>query len=664
MPETTLSIVESLFANNGQPEQPVDFEWRLICKRGHPFLLLLPGVTKARRGLNLYSAHRRLAKIWRALLPAMLQMPAAKLFPRIHFRADASSDLMQFLAQQAGMPATSISLVGIKVSEVEQRSRLMLLLCDESNRPTRVIKVGLNADGKIAIEREADLLSQLPPHMLGCVRMTGRLTTPTLSALATDYFPGAIPHDDAGMEHLFHAWLNPEPPVLLEELPTWRELAAAAVTADPVIWRDFHALLAGKKIRTTLYHGDFAPWNVRVVNSQNLQAFDWERGQRWGIPGWDWFHFVIQTSILAKGYSSERIAVELEQVIRSERFRKYAVAAGISDIVQPLVLAYLLHQHWVVKPGEGRHATFELFEFLSAHWQLKTALPPAPALPRPVSARSGLLATVRAQLKTTVGQWCDLFWEPSLNSIIPPSFRAQLRAHWRSIFITALLLVAIATVQYHSNTHLIFLPFYVAVCAFITMRIDRRWGALTATIAAVVAPVLVSVKDARFQLLEIMIWNTSMRFFILQLCVLFVDRIYRQKDFFSRRAVNAPAPKLADVWVTIVLAVLLFTAIVGMDYITDPHLIFIPLYLLPCMMFTLVLNLPWGIAAALFAAIMSALVQYVTGKSGDYTLATVFGWNLAMRFAVFLLVITLLDRIRKGSILFHAAPPQNPSGRA
>lgn len=77
-----------------------------------------------------------------------------------------------------------------------------------------------------------------------------------------------------------------------------------------------------------------------------------------------------------------------------------------------------------------------------------------------------------------------------------------------------------------------------------------------------------------------------------------------------------------------------------------------PLYLFPCMITTLVFNLRWGIATTALAAVTDVFLQSY-GDSRFQTLE-IFGWNLLMRFILFLLVIVLLDRIRRENILFSA----------
>ena len=646
-----LPTIETLFVGNGRPRQTVHFDWRLIRRKRQPFLLLPTVTPNVRVGLELYSAQRRRAKIWRALLPLLFRTPAVSLLERVHFEADAGSEIMQFLAWQSGVPATRMQTFAIKFGGIAQQwSRLVLLLCDETRRPVSVVKVGLDPTGCEVTDREADLLEKLSPHTLGCIRLTGRLNTPALSAFATAYFPGDSPGNDAGMEQLFHAWLSPGPPVPLAGLETWRVLAAEAAKANSGTWQVLSAALAGKTVRTTLYHGDFAPWNIRAVNARNLRIFDWERGQLQGIPGWDWFHFFVQTAILARRLSVERVAAEVEQLLHSDRFKKYAVEAGISDFAQPLLLAYLLHQKWVIKPMEGGKKTAELFELLSNRWQMT---PPVPATAPTEIPSSGFWAGTVFQLKSAATQLSNLFWEPSLTAKNQPLLRTQFLRHWPVILLAGLMLAGVATAQYFTNAHLLFLPFYLVPCALLTWKVDRRWGTLIATAAAVAGPLVMNAKDTGFHKPDVMVWNMIMRFFTLQMCVLLMGEIHKQKELSRRHAApDHPPGKFTENWAVVLASGLLFLIVAALDYVTDPRMIFLPLYILPCMILTLVLNLRSGIASALVAMMIASLEEYSANSS--YGLAEVFGWNFIMRFAIALFVILLLDRIRKGNILFSS----------
>jgi hypothetical protein len=650
------TAIREVFTNGAPVQQPVTFVWRSISRKGRPCLLLPDAGQDVRTDLGLYSAQRRRAKIASALLPVLFKSPAKIWFERIQLEADAATEIMQFLAQQSGVPANRLQTPAVKFGGVGQQSRIVLLLCDETNRPVKVVKVGINPAGRAATDREADLLKKLPPDKLGCVRASGRISTATVSAFATDFFPGVSPTNDAGLEHLFHSWFNSDAPQPIETLATWQEMADKVAVADPGAWQIISAALAGKTVRTTLFHGDFAPWNIRAVNATNLQIFDWERGHLKGIPAWDWFHFTVQTSILARRLSVERVAAEVELLLHSRRFKDYAETAGIGDLARPLLLAYLQYQKCVIKPIEGGATTAKLYEFLAAHWQVK---PPsasvASPLPTAEPAPAGPWVAARRQLHAAAAQVINLFWEPSLHFQSEQSLPAQILIYWPVILLTMLLMVAVAAAQYIAGTHLMFLSFYLAICVVTTWKTNRRLGSLAALVAAFAGPLVAGFKDAGYAQFDVFLWNTVMRFIILEMGVLFTNRIHEQEHILRHGGKpDRPPLKISDVWAILLASGLLLAIIGWFDWITNPDLTFLPMYLFPCMIITLISNLRWGVAAALIATAIGADVEYYT--NGHYTVAQSFGWNFVMRFLLFLIFVLLLDRLRRKNILFYPPP--------
>jgi hypothetical protein len=660
MSKTVLPIIAELFAAEKPSGRMIPFEWRLIRRKHRPFLLLPAATMDVRMSLELYSAQRRRAKIWRALLPPLFRTPLAGVFTRFSFAADAGSEVIRFISAQSGVPAEQLRSPAIKFGGLAlHKARLVLLVGDATNRPVKVIKLGLNAEGRVATEREADLLEKLPPNTLGCIRVTDRLTTPKISAFATAYFPGDNPLDDAGMENLFNAWLNPEPAVPLASLESWRELEAA----NPAAWPAVRAALAGKTVRSTLHHGDFAPWNIRAINSQNLQAFDWERGNLRGVPGWDWFHFIVQTSILARRHSVERVAAEVEELFQSPRFETYAAAASIGEIVKPLLLAYLLHHRWVIKPLEGGNTTAELGKLLADRWGF--TLPVSGAEYQtgdsvPAAAPLSLWADARQQLQSAWAQLANIFWEPTLTANPEPSFWLRLRYRWPVALLSLLWLAAVGNTHYLYLNHQMLLPIYGVPCLLATWKMGRRWGAFFAIPAAAIGPVLVAIREPSTHPVALVCWNSVMRFFILQMAVFLMDRIHRQKNFFQRLTVIRRQPaSFADNWAVVVVSSLIFFLVAWGDLLTGPRVNFLPLYLVPAMLATLFLNLRWGTLMVLLASGIACADEYISKYNASF--AQVFGWNLIMRFLILFLVILLLDRVRQQSVLF---PPRKPNGHA
>src|SRR2546430_1622506 len=121
-------------------------------------------------------------------------------------------------------------------------------------------------------------------------------------------------------------------------------------------------------IQAAIQHGDFALWNLKVSPTGSWTALDWERGNVNGIPGWDWFHYVIQTSILVRKMPIATLENRIEELLLSPVFRQYAEKAGIVAVEKALVLMYLAHIMEVIKPAEGMTETQALFRALMRRW--------------------------------------------------------------------------------------------------------------------------------------------------------------------------------------------------------------------------------------------------------------------------------------------------------
>lgn len=651
-------LLEMLFRAEQPSGKRLKFSWRLVRWQGRPQLLLPEDSLAPRLGLELYSAQRPRAKLWRGALPKLLRSPAAVLFQQVTFQPDTGSEFVRFLSEQSGVPVEQLRAPAIKFGGVgERKMRLALLVCDQTERPAKVIKVGLNPAGRAATDREADMLAQLPADVLGCIRMSGRLAAENLSAFATPFFPGDSPKDDAGLEILFHSWLNAGAAGPVVKLDSWRELEAAAGPDEPEKMQALRAALAGREIRSTLYHGDFAPWNLRAINALNLRAYDWESGFLRGIPGWDWFHFIVLTSILIRGHSSERVAAELDQLIQSPRFQKYAQAAGIEKIVEPLLLAYLLHEKHVVRPVKGREVGSQLIELLWTHWQLEKK-PAAtanaavdispPAAPLPVVRQNG----ARTQVKSAFTNLANLFWEPTLSTEPRPPFPAQLRKHWKAVLASLAWILGVANLHLLTNPHLMFQPFYLMPCIFMALKTDRRLATVVAQFGAIAGPLLFYYARPDFVAFDVICWNTAMRMVMFQLVVILFDRIGRQSAL--RRPQNPassqmPSQTLAGNWPVILLTLFFFALVIVFDVLTGPQVLLTPFYMVPCIILTLAMNWRWGTVAALLAAFFGSFFQ--RDDPGFQPLDIEF-WNTLMRLAINMTVVVLLERVRRENILY------------
>ena len=246
-----------------------------------------------------------------------------------------------------------------------------MLVFNSSQEPVAVVKAGTSERARTLIQKEGAFLASVPSGTNGIPRVGATFESPSVRALSLEFFAGHSPwvQDEGALPVLLESWVNPERQILLGETPDWARLEKAALA---VSW--FSALagqLRGRQVQAAIHHGDFAPWNVKVSAQGVWTVLDWERGELAGIPGWDWFHYVLQPAILVKRLRTSGLVEHIEDLVGSGSFKRYAEHAGIAGFERHLVLAYLLHCVEVIKPSEGLVATRDLLEALRAHWAVK-----------------------------------------------------------------------------------------------------------------------------------------------------------------------------------------------------------------------------------------------------------------------------------------------------
>ncbi len=97
-------------------------------------------------------------------------------------------------------------------------------------------------------------------------------------------------------------------------------------------------------------------------------------------------------------------------------------------------------------------------------------------------------------------------------------------------------------------------------------------------------------------------------------------------------------------WQSILTAATLLAAIGFIQHRSNPHLLFILFYSMPCMLLALVVNYRWVTLFALASSIMSPMIQYE--GDADYRSIGVFLWNFITRFILLEFLILMMGRIR------------------
>lgn len=342
--------------------------FQLLRRRGEPLLLLPAETALLPDSLALYPAQSWRARWLRKLAGWAVQFHLPGVTEALALPLDPSHSLVKFLA--AGMPGPAPCFAMLLGNPKTAGRRFILLVFDESNQPVKVVKAGVGAAARELVARETDFLTATVGKLSGVPRVLGNLATAEVQAVALEYVAGVAPdaRQHGAAIQVLQPWLDQTRTVPLPDLPVWQRLQAAAGN-DPIFLEVARAL-AAVRLHPAVFHGDFAPWNIRAQSSSGVWVvLDWERGESAGPPAWDWFHFVIQPLLLVKKLPVERLGPALEAALASPEFAAYAAAAEITGCARALLLAYLLYCRDVLKPAEGMTPTVALLEWLRRRWQ-------------------------------------------------------------------------------------------------------------------------------------------------------------------------------------------------------------------------------------------------------------------------------------------------------
>ena len=373
--DTELNFLTSLFSGNAQSARGFEVSLRLLRRAGRPFLLLPSEPREAITTLALYAPQTTRAQVARAVLRWPIRFSSPWPGQTINFELLLDSPFVRFLSSLPGVAASEPPRFGILAGNPASPGQRFLLLCfNAEHQPVAVVKVALTRRGHDLIQHEQSLLSAIAGRRFkGVPAIIERFHSGEISAFAMHFFPGNSPRNfpQEQLPSLLNSWVDNRRTVLLSEMPNWLELQQACAVRPA-----FQALaqrIATQQVHPCLEHGDLTPWNIKISPEGICTVLDWERGELTGIPGWDWFHHVIQTAILVKRQPTSALAKQAEALLAADRFKSYAARCRFAGFERELLLSYLLHVVEVIKPSEGRIETGELLTTLARRWQIGIA---------------------------------------------------------------------------------------------------------------------------------------------------------------------------------------------------------------------------------------------------------------------------------------------------
>jgi thiamine transporter ThiT len=101
-------------------------------------------------------------------------------------------------------------------------------------------------------------------------------------------------------------------------------------------------------------------------------------------------------------------------------------------------------------------------------------------------------------------------------------------AYKTTVLASLLILTLVAVADYYTSVAVSLMPFYIIPAAVLTLVMNRRWGTLVAVISALVWAIVQIFENNPLVNLKqpgIWLWDVFMRFLVIEIVVLLLDRI-------------------------------------------------------------------------------------------------------------------------------------------
>lgn len=355
-----------LFRESGAPGG-VCLDLRILRKSGEPFFILPAKSHLAARALALYPAQTLFARAARATLSTALRARLPLPLERVKINVERDDPFLCFL-RKLGSEKNLTSIAILAGNPRAPGRRFIVLVFGSDGEPSSVVKAGYSKAALELIEKETSLIESLPPGLVAVPKLKAVFCYDGMRAFALQFIHGDSPRrsEERNLAPLLSSWIDETRKVAIQDLPAWQRLVAGC-SGDPLFVR-LQEIPTAQSVHPVLFHGDFAPWNIKVSRSDGTwTVLDWERGERMGIPGWDWFHYRLQTALLVERNQSALVETA-EGLLSQPDFLRYARKAQIEGLVRPLLIAYLMYAVHHLAQSEGQANMKHLLGALSKKW--------------------------------------------------------------------------------------------------------------------------------------------------------------------------------------------------------------------------------------------------------------------------------------------------------
>ena len=304
-----------------------DGSWRVLRRGGHILLLVPDFAASVSKGLQLYRPQRLLARLF---VGGVSRLPFGRLFLK-----RIKGSILSGAAIQTVLDTTEATLVCLLLGNPSQEERRIILLAETGTGNHFIIKLGWGVLAVEKISRERKFLEMNAGRNAVIPSLTNVWSENQWEAFAIPYFdaPGDVPFEKVC--EVLKSWCPDSPAVRLSSLDEW--MGVVSQISDEKEREFLINRSAGLRIKKSLSHRDFAPWNVLSSKNGDVSVIDWEFGTEEGVPGWDLVHYLFLSAHLVDRLPASEASIRVVDLLESKakcvELVKYWGWAGNVDLL-------------------------------------------------------------------------------------------------------------------------------------------------------------------------------------------------------------------------------------------------------------------------------------------------------------------------------------------
>lgn len=222
-----------------------------------------------------------------------------------------------------------------------------------------VAKLGFD-ESTAAVDREGRFLESVKGRYPGVIIPEGIASGKNWQLLRLPYLgeEGPTNMSDLKVAALLNSWLSNNTRLLGEDPLSKSLLEKVPSTSAPAGW---HERMYARQINSALVHGDFAVWNLRLIEG-GICALDWEWAEEHGIAGIDLLHGLRQECYMVKSLSPEAAIRWITEKATTSPWKGYLDSTGWEGGIDDWLRLGFLHSHF-----NARNDSAAMLKLLGIH---------------------------------------------------------------------------------------------------------------------------------------------------------------------------------------------------------------------------------------------------------------------------------------------------------